>query len=221
MAEVKYPLGAMESMSPSDRRRIMEYNVATGEEKEVDHNYATEEESKAGNSKAKLVNPTILFGKHKGISLSELPVDYLAWMASEGRRNSVIWSGRNWTDLARGELARRSVDGDLSGINFDDLEDLENIKNVSKFMVEWDAVNEASKLLLKEFIIRSDKEKGIYTWLRALTEEMFNLGFFTQTKGELPADNIFLEADYIGHKFLCRLGKTRTGIGTLCLIKII
>lgn len=145
----------------------------------------------------------LTFGKFKNRPMREVDQGYLEWMvhgAKQGKRsgNLPYRKGTSWEVLAELELARRGItpinsivsDGqDSAVINIDDDAYVPTesrsvtqaeVKTAADFKTRvHPAVIDAasrSNVILKEFLLRTDKSFGLYTWLADLTKEAIQLG---------------------------------------------
>lgn len=132
-------------------------------------------------------------GKHKGELLEDLPTPYLKWVANEKD-----FSNDYLQKLAKQELEARNGgvpipppstenmpilkqnddpwDSWLPGTPIPTTPDKPKPKAAKRYSVEIKAVNDASLLLLREFIVRSDKEQSIGEWLEEMAKEAAKFG---------------------------------------------
>jgi len=156
-------------------------------------------------------DPIINFGKYaRGGThyegdkrLSQLDQGYLSWLSKrldDKAQGPVISRGMNWSMLAKQELKRR-VDGtpvaiqEDSGVEMEILDDpILPSSGKSKLALTFEAVDDATTLLLRDFITRYDKEQKFCAWLRHLGEEALKYGK-KQPRGQ---DHIWnLKVEYV------------------------
>lgn len=134
------------------------------------------------------------FGKHKGQPLSQIPEGYLNWVIQEVDRPKDV-------ELAKLEILRREMklpEGQyptMSAQEVDDLMDERNVK-VRTWRFSSRALNSISKLLIREFITRPDKEMGIVSWAHTVVTSNKKL----EEVGSYTILNDTYVVDYVIHK---------------------
>lgn len=153
---------------------------------------------------AKLIDPIITFGKYKlqKLRLSQLPDDYLKWLAI-GRKNegAIRHRGYNWDRLAQLEIERRAK-GASPGVMYDftkdNLGDILDAESEDTDLPDYDkpeiavrperpspsnplAINIQSMdvvatHLLREFITRRDKTQTLSVFTTHLAKEALRYG---------------------------------------------
>lgn len=176
------------------------------------------------------MDPPVEFGKykHEGWKLSDLPLDYLSWLATGHKENGpIIYRGWNWELLARLELARRNGGRLSTGVAYDDahkkipldqLSDQEifpgravNEVEIPKIPdnpskselpdVTKDAMNSVAFFFLKEFITRSNKNQTLSHFTAELGREAVRLAENKQTM-TMTGTNVKLHVyNYLGFYF--------------------
>lgn len=141
--------------------------------------------------KKEIYDPIITFGKYKveGLKLSEIPSDYLEWLkkpTDEGEdfhHRSV-----NWAQLARFELDRRLKGAPLmtrrvvempieeDGAKKPKIKDSAARIKSDLVTVNIEAMDLAADYLLRDFIVRDDKELTLSNWLIAYVKEVARYG---------------------------------------------
>jgi len=124
-------------------------------------------------------------------------------MAFEKKGHPLILGNRDWENLARIEWARRVENRELyQGMDVSAeyaAAEKSTLNRKLAPMLLTGAVEAASLLLLKEFIQRKDKKKGIVKWLAELGLEVFRYGEILR---EDQDDELWL---YTGMEFMFTL----------------
>jgi len=178
---------------------------------------------KAAATQALQYDPIVGFGMYKeaGHKLSELPTDYVQYLASTPVEDGVDFThnGVNWTQSAKTELARRKSGGPIPTREMMPTidEGLEEVKfpksglaraKVEAVALSDGAIDGASLYLLKDFITRKDKSVGLSTWLRGYAQEAARYGALKGTDVVSEWVEILL-LDYRGNRIAIRVAKSR------------
>lgn len=157
-------------------------------------------------------DPILNFGKHRGTSLSEIPADYLGWLAKH--TPPIIMGTRNWSDRAKAEKVRRDNNLPIeASLPFEDetqypgqpavsaaLEEAPEKKGAKVFRYRSEALDDLSLCLLKTFVLRSDKTIPIRAWTLQMAEEAVKYGKMS--------DEHFQAWVYVDHIFLYEIAGT-------------
>lgn len=103
----------------------------------------------------------INFGRWYGKRITEVSRDYLAWMTTQEGPGPISRGG--WNIIAKEEMVRREADDAKAGP-----------KEVVP--VAQQAVDDASVWLLREFVIRRDRQQPISKWVEELAGEARKYG---------------------------------------------
>lgn len=166
-------------------------------------------------------DPKLNFGKHKGEKLSKIPEDYLNWLVhgiKEGGGTTLIIGGRNWSQWAEQELARRKNGSPVESLSME-TEGPEDkpfhMTASTPVSVAPPAIDDGSLLLLKEFVLRTNKADGFYTWLRDLAKEAGRNGKTTAGSGE--SERCFR---YMGVEFIVQRNLNQASYSVVRIISL-
>ena len=137
-----------------------------------------------------LYDPIIGFGKYKdqGMRLSEIPVDYLAWLTTPTDSGEPFtFKGENWCELAKSEIHRRKEGLPIPTakplpIEPEEVDLSKPVKDpkirarTERIWLTFDAVDNAAELLLKDFITRPEKSETFCLWLSNYAKEAAQYG---------------------------------------------
>jgi len=152
------------------------------------------------------INPVYNLGRYRNqpMLLSELPEDYLKWVAFAKKDEPLIRGTRNWETLAKQELERRAAGGEVTrgleiemdeegnefdpslreqavanmaqNVKADAPPPRERVSQTDTIYVTGSSIDDAADQLLKEFITRTDKKVRFIAWLEGLAKEAARLG---------------------------------------------